>query len=56
MIDTEFKNASVLVTGGSKGIGRSICLELAKKGARVIFTFRKNDKTVKSLKNFEKKK
>ena len=55
MIDTEFKNASVLVTGGSKGIGRSICLDLAKKGARVIFTFRKNDKTVKSLKDFAKK-
>ena len=46
-----FKNRIVLVTGGSKGIGRSICLEFLNLGATVFFTYRKNDTTYKSLKN-----
>jgi 3-oxoacyl-[acyl-carrier protein] reductase len=29
-----------LVTGGAKGIGRGICLELAKRGLTVLFTYR----------------
>ena len=31
-----------LVTGGSRGIGRAICLELAKSGAHVVVNFRSN--------------
>jgi 3-oxoacyl-[acyl-carrier protein] reductase len=31
-----------LVTGGSRGIGRAICLELAKSGAYVVVNFRSN--------------
>ena len=54
-MDNDFINKSVLVTGGSKGIGRSICKQFASKGAEVIFTFRKNDKSVKSLLNFSRK-
>lgn len=33
-----------LVTGGSRGIGRAICLELAKNGAYVVVNFRFNKK------------
>ena len=31
-----FKESVAFVTGGSSGIGRSLCLELARKGAKVI--------------------
>ncbi len=31
-----------LVTGGSRGIGRAICLELAKAGQSVVINFREN--------------
>ena len=31
-----------LVTGGSRGVGRAICLELAKNGSYVIINFRSN--------------
>jgi 3-oxoacyl-[acyl-carrier protein] reductase len=33
-----------LVTGGSRGIGRAICLELAKHGSYVVVNFRSNQK------------
>ena len=55
MSENEFLNKNILVTGGSKGIGRSICEQFAKKGANVIFTFRKNDKSIETLKKLSKK-
>ena len=50
----EFKNKIVLVTGGSKGIGRAICIKFAESGAHVFFTYRKKDISYASLinKNF----
>lgn len=35
----EFKNKTVLVTGGSRGIGRGICTAFAAKGANVVINY-----------------
>lgn len=36
------KSLTALVTGGSRGIGRGIAIELAKKGVNVVITYVKN--------------
>ena len=37
------KGKVAIVTGGSRGIGRAICLELAAQGAKVVFSYAGND-------------
>lgn len=44
-----FKNKSVVITGGSRGIGRSCCLEFAKLGAGVVFTYNKSKDEAENL-------
>ncbi len=39
----EFEGKRAFVTGGSRGIGRAICLELARGGADVAFVYRNRD-------------
>ncbi len=49
----DFTNKTVLVTGGSRGIGKAIAFAFAKKGARVAVLFRSDqvsaDKTLAEL-------
>ena len=37
-----FTGRTAVVTGGSRGIGKAICLELARRGASVVFSYAGN--------------
>ncbi len=39
MSEKQFKGKSAIVTGGTRGIGKAIVLELAKRGANVAFNY-----------------
>jgi 3-oxoacyl-[acyl-carrier protein] reductase len=41
--ESDFLNKKTLVTGGSRGIGRAVCIELARRGADVAFIYRNRD-------------
>lgn len=47
----EFKDKVVLVTGSSRGIGRSIAVSFAKEGANVIINYEKSEKEAETLKD-----
>lgn len=40
---TRLDGKRCLVTGGSRGLGRAICLDFARRGARIAFTYSKDD-------------
>ncbi len=44
----EFAGRTALVTGGSRGIGRSTCLMLAERGARVAINYTRNEDAAKT--------
>ena len=43
----KFAGKAAVVTGGSRGLGRAVCLELAKGGANVVFCYAGNEAAAK---------
>ena len=41
-MEKDFEGKTALVTGGSRGIVRAVCLDLAKGGARVAVNYTSN--------------
>lgn len=50
MSEKQFEGKSAIVTGGTRGIGRAIVLELAKRGANVAFNYAKSADEAEKLK------
>lgn len=50
MTEKQFSGRSAIVTGATRGIGRAIALELAKRGANVAFNFAKSQEEADKLK------
>ena len=44
-----FNNQTVLITGSSRGIGRSCALKFAEQGANVVVNYRYRETEAKSL-------
>lgn len=45
----ELKEKIAVITGGSRGIGRAICVAFAKAGAGVVFTYSKSQEEAEKL-------
>jgi NAD(P)-dependent dehydrogenase (short-subunit alcohol dehydrogenase family) len=45
------KDKVVIITGGARRIGRTICLTLAERGAKIVINYNKSEKDAKELLN-----
>lgn len=50
MSEKQFEGKSAIVTGGTRGIGKAIALELARRGANVAFNYSKSADEAEKLK------
>ena len=50
MLEEKLETRVAIVTGGARGIGREIVVNLAKKGIKVIVNYNKSEKKAKELK------
>ena len=50
MSEKQFEGKSAIVTGGTRGIGKAISMELAKRGANVAFNYAKSADEAEKLK------
>jgi 3-oxoacyl-[acyl-carrier protein] reductase len=46
---SDLKGKTVIITGGSRGIGKACCLEFAKLGANIVFTYNKSSNEASQL-------
>ena len=44
------KDKTVIITGGTRGLGKELCLEFAKNGCNVIFTYSRSQTESKKVK------
>ncbi|MBS1795097.1 MAG: 3-oxoacyl-[acyl-carrier-protein] reductase [Acidobacteria bacterium] len=51
MSEKQFEGKSAIVTGGTRGIGKAIALELARRGANVAFNYARSADEAEKLKN-----
>ena len=51
MTQKQFEGRSAIVTGGTRGIGKAIVLELARRGANVAFNYSKSAAEAETLKS-----
>lgn len=51
MLTNGFAGKVAIVTGGSRGIGRAVVLELARSGAKVAFTYISNQESAQEVVN-----
>ena len=49
MPDRRLEGKNALVTGGSRGIGRAICLKLAEEGAFVFINYASNEEAARRV-------